>query len=118
MLLETLYWGDRRTTELTGIVQGSKIKTGSDVESANSKLQVRYSQRAGWRGSRPRQLADGLGALVDSVTVGDQFTWHLGTSGVGANCPIVARSPSQGRSSEMCFALRISLMWRPISLPL
>ena len=82
-VLETLYWSDKRTSELTNLVQDSKIKTGSDVEPYwKYKLEAASSllTKSGVGRDSTALLADGLRALVDSITAGDPFTWHPGTS--------------------------------------
>ena len=74
---------DKRTPELTSLVQDSKIKTSSDVEPYwKYKLEAASSllTKSGVGRDSTALLADGLRALVDSITAGDPFTWHPGTS--------------------------------------
>ena len=82
-VLETLYWSDKRTLELTGLVQLSMIKTGADVEPYwKYKLEAASSllTKSGVGRDSTALLADGLRTLIDSLTVGEPFTWHPGAS--------------------------------------
>jgi dynamin-like GTPase MGM1, mitochondrial len=82
-VLETLYWSDKRAPELTALVQDSRIKTGADVEPYwKYKLEAASSllTKSGVGRDSTALLADGLRTLIDSITAGEPFTWHPGTS--------------------------------------
>ena len=81
-VLETLYWSNKRTSELTSLAQDSKLKTGSDIEPYwKYKLEAASSLLMKSRVGRDSTalLADGLHTLVDLITAGNPFTWHPGT---------------------------------------
>jgi hypothetical protein len=82
-VLETLYWSDKRTSELTALAQDAKIKTGMDVEPYwKYKLEAASSllTKSGVGRDSTALLADGLHTLIGSITAGEPFTWHPGTS--------------------------------------
>ncbi|KAI0697969.1 P-loop containing nucleoside triphosphate hydrolase protein [Cytidiella melzeri] len=77
-VLETVYWTDKRTAELSALAADSKVKP-EDVEPYwKYKLDAASSllTKSGVGRDSTLLVADGLRALIDSIAAGEPFEYH------------------------------------------
>jgi dynamin-like GTPase MGM1, mitochondrial len=81
-VLEQLYWSDKRATELNALAADPKLKL-EDVESYwRYKLEAASSllTKSGVGRDSTHLVAEGLRALIESIAMGEPFTYHPGAA--------------------------------------
>lgn len=77
-VLEQLYWGDRRTAELSNLAADSKLRAEDLEPYWQYKLEAASSllTKSGVGRDSTNLVADGLRTLIDSIASGEPYSFH------------------------------------------
>ena len=77
-VLEQLYWGDKRTAELSQLAADGKLKTEDLEPYWHYKLEAASSllTKSGIGRDSTNLVADGLRTLIDSIATGEPYSFH------------------------------------------
>ena len=81
-ILEQLYWVDKRTEELSKLAEDRKLKPDELASYWRYKLDTASSllTKSGVGRDSTQLVAEGLRSLIDSIAMGEPFTYHPGAA--------------------------------------
>ena len=81
-ILEQLYWVDKRTEELSKLAEDRKLKPEELASYWRYKLDTASSllTKSGVGRDSTQLVAEGLRSLIDSIAMGEPFTYHPGAA--------------------------------------